>query len=40
LPDLDKATPTKADKEKETEGYSIVLEISSKEEQMLHCLKL
>jgi hypothetical protein len=40
LSDLDKASPTKAEKEIKTEGYSIVLAISSKEEQILHCLKL
>jgi hypothetical protein len=37
LSDLDKASQTKADKEKKTEGHSIVLEISSKEEQILDC---
>jgi hypothetical protein len=40
LSDLNEANPNKADKGKETEGHSIVLEISSKEELMLHCLKL
>jgi hypothetical protein len=39
LSDLDKASP-KADKGKGTEGYSIVLEVSSKEELMLKFLKL
>jgi hypothetical protein len=40
LSDLSEANPNKADKGKETEGHSIVLEISSKEELLLHCLKL
>jgi hypothetical protein len=38
--DLNEGSPNKADKGKETEGNSIVLEISSKEELMLHYLKL
>jgi hypothetical protein len=37
---LNEASPKRADKGKETEGHSIVLEISSKEELMLLCLKL
>ena len=40
LSDLDEASPRRADKGKETEGHLILLEISSKEELMLYCLKL
>jgi hypothetical protein len=40
LSDLDEASPNKGDKEKETEGHSVELDISSKEEVMLHCLTL
>jgi hypothetical protein len=40
LSDLNETSPNKADKGEKTEGHTIVLEISSKEELMLHCLKL
>jgi hypothetical protein len=40
LANLDEASPRKPDKGKETEGHSIVLEISSKEELMLCWFKL
>ncbi len=39
LCDLYEASPRRAEKGKETEGHSIVLEISSKEELMLKLLK-
>jgi hypothetical protein len=40
LSDLDEASPRRANKEKEREVHSIVLEISSKEKLRLYCLKL
>jgi hypothetical protein len=40
LSDLNEASPNKADKGEKTDGHSSMLEISSKEELMFHCLKL